>query len=86
MPNFQTEQLLLLHYIKNIMRLASKEWRVETSDFHKPEYAAIYKALKTILATGKTISNNGQVTSPSDKDLIMCIAEHNYIPGFEIKN
>jgi hypothetical protein len=68
------------------MRLASKEWRVETSDFHKPEYAAIYKALKTILATGKTISNNGQVTSPSDKDLIMCIAEHNYIPGFEIKN
>ena len=29
------------------MRLASKEWRVETSDFHKPEYAAIYKALKT---------------------------------------
>lgn len=86
MPNFQTEQLLLLHYIKNIMRLASKEWRVETSDFHKPEYAAIYKALKTILATGKTISNNGQVTSPSDKDLIMCIAEHNYIPDFEIKN
>lgn len=86
MPNFQTEQLLLLHYIKNIMRLASKESRVETSDFHKPEYAAIYKALKTILATGKTISKNGQVTSPSDKDIIMCIAEHGYIPGFEIKN